>query len=431
MSEDIPLALPTEQAYLASALQLLIDAAYVRDGTRIGYADIREYFGEGRISRSRWLYMLRGGSHLVKDSPLRAELAAFFDVAPRHLASDGRCELLDLLAPELPAITRHRLELVRAAASRASTGADDRGMSRVEEYLGDEIKLLDEHVRAHRPFMTGLRPADAEMPLDLAPPERTGLLAGKNILVTGVLSRSSMAFHIARLAQAEGANVVLSSFGRRMHLTQAMARQLPHHVPVIELDVADQAHLDQLVSGLRNHFDAVHGVVHSISGGDRGLMGGRFIEAEWREIAQAMEASAYSLKSLAVATRPLMPRGSSIVGITFDARFTWPLHDWMGVSKAAYESICRYLARYLGPDGIRCNLVSGGPTDSPATRAIPGYADVRSQLGEEFQRRAALGWDFDDPEPIARAVLVLLSDWLPATTGEILHVDGGVHATAF
>lgn len=219
MTENIPLALPTEQAYLASALHLLIDAAYVRDGVRIGYADVREHFGEGRISRSRWVYMLRGDSHFVKDSSLRADLAAFFDVDPYHLEQEGRRDLLELLAPELPAIIRHRLELVRAEASRASTGADDLTMSRVVEHLGEEIELLGVDLQTRRPLATGSQ-VHADSSLDLASPERKGLLAGKNILVTGVLSRTSMAFHIARLAQTEGANVVLSSFGRRMHLTQ-------------------------------------------------------------------------------------------------------------------------------------------------------------------------------------------------------------------
>lgn len=251
-----------------------------------------------------------------------------------------------------------------------------------------------------------------------------GLLAGKKLLVTGVLMESSIAFHVARLAQAEGAQVVLSSFGRQMRLTQAIARRLPEPAPVVQLDVTDAEDLDALAGRVREHTDGLDGVVHSIGFAPQTVMGGNFLDGQWPDVATAMEVSAYSLKSLAVATRPLLGAGSAIVGLTFDARYAWPVYDWMGVAKAALESTSRYLARDLGPEGIRVNLVSAGPIKSTAAKSIPGFEQMEGQ----WPQRAPLGWDANDPEPAARAVAALVSDWFPATTGEVVHVDGGVHA---
>lgn len=429
MASQLPQSLATEQACLASALQLLIDAAFVRDGRCIRYTDVRNFVGNGRLSRSRWAYMLQGDSHLVTSQSLLSSLATFFGVESEHFTSAGRPDLLRMLADDIPAITRYRFSKVRRFAANETTGFNDPALEQVVRYLDAELHQLDT-----------ARPTNASANLDEqetnqwetdASVSERGLLSDKNVLVTGVLTRSSVAFHVARLAQAEGANVLLSSFGRRIPLTRAAARSLPHPAEVIELDVTDQSHLDDLPRSLREHFDTLHGIVHSISGGDSNLMGGRFLEGKWSEIAPALEVSAYSLKSVAVAAKPMLTPGSSIVGVTFDGRYTWPLHDWMGVGKATYESICRYLARYLGPDFIRCNLVSGAPTLSPATRAIPGFPDVIPQLEEYARTRAPLGWNVNDPEPLARAVIVLLSDWLPATTGEIIHVDGGAHSTGF
>jgi enoyl-[acyl-carrier protein] reductase I len=251
-----------------------------------------------------------------------------------------------------------------------------------------------------------------------------GLLDGKKLLVTGVLTDSSIAFHTARLAQQEGAEVVLSSFGRQMKLTQAFARRLPAEAPVVELDVTSDEDLGALADRVREHVDRLDGVVHSIGFAPQSVMGGNFLSGEWPDVATAIEISAYSLKSLAVAAKPLMTSGGSLVGLTFDARYAWPVYDWMGVAKAAFEATNRYLARDLGPDGIRCNLVSAGPLRTTAAKSIPGFATME----EAWPQRAPLGWDQSNPEPAARAVAALLSDWFPATTGEIVHVDGGVHA---
>ena len=251
-----------------------------------------------------------------------------------------------------------------------------------------------------------------------------GLLEGKKLLVTGVLTDHSIAFHVARLAQLEGAEVVLTSFGRQMRLTQAIAKRLPAPAPVVELDVTDAEHLATLADRLREHVDHLDGAVHSIGFAPQSVMGGNFLAGEWADVATALEVSAFSLKSLAVAVKPLMTGGGSIVGLTFDASFAWPVYDWMGVAKAAFESTSRYLARDLGPDGIRVNLVSAGPIRTTAAKSIPGFEKMEGGWPE----RAPLGWDQTDPEPTARAVAALLSDWFPATTGEIVHVDGGVHA---
>ncbi len=251
-----------------------------------------------------------------------------------------------------------------------------------------------------------------------------GLLDGKQLLVTGVLKDNSIAFHVARLAQDEGATVVLSSFGRMMKITQAISRRLPQPAPVIELDVTDTEQLASLADRVGEHVDHLDGVLHSIGFAPQSALGGNFLHTEWEDVATAVQVSAYSLKALAVASRPLLRRGSSVVGLTFDATVAWPVYDWMGVAKAAFESTSRYLARDLGPDGIRVNLVAAGPLRTTAATSIPGLEAVEGTWAE----RAPLGWDVTDPEPTARACCALLSDWFPATTAEIVHVDGGVHA---
>lgn len=250
------------------------------------------------------------------------------------------------------------------------------------------------------------------------------LLDGKKLLITGVLMDSSIAFHVARLAQEQGAEVVLTSFGRTFKITQAIARRLPQEAPVIELDVSDDEHLATLSDRLGEHVDHLDGVLHSIGFAPQGAF--NFLEAQWSDVATAMQISAYSLKSLATACLPRMGEGGSIVGLTFDAQYAWPVYDWMGVSKAAFEATSRYLARDLGPRGIRSNLVSAGPIATTAAKSIPDF-DQFARWGEH----SPLGWDVKDPVPAAQACVALLSDWFPATTGEIVHVDGGYHAMGF
>ncbi len=251
-----------------------------------------------------------------------------------------------------------------------------------------------------------------------------GVLAGHRVLVTGVLTNQSIAFHVARIAQEQGATVVLTSFGRAMSLTQRTAGRLPAPAAVIELDVTNSDDLDNLADRVRAHVPHLDGVLHSIGFAPETALGGNFLNTEWPDVSTALEVSAYSLKSLAVACRPLMGPGSAIVGLDFDAAVAWPTYDWMGVAKAALESTSRYLARDLGPDGIRVNLVAAGPIRTMAAKSIPGFADFEAV----WQQRAPLGWDLDDAEPAARACVALLSPWFPATTGEIIHVDGGVHS---
>lgn len=249
-----------------------------------------------------------------------------------------------------------------------------------------------------------------------------GLLEGKRLLVTGVLTDSSIAFHVAKLAQEEGATVVLSSFGRQMKITQAIARRLPSAPPIVELDVTSTENLDALAGAVREHVDGLDGVLHSIGFAPQGAF--EFLTAPWEDVATAVHISAYSLKALAVACAPLMTPGSSVVGLTFDATKAWPVYDWMGVAKAAFESTGRYLARDLGPKGIRVNLVAAGPIRTTAAKSIPGFQVFEESWGS----KAPLGWDVNDPVPTARTCVGLLSDWFPATTGEIVHVDGGYHA---
>jgi enoyl ACP reductase len=250
-----------------------------------------------------------------------------------------------------------------------------------------------------------------------------GILDGKRILVTGVLTDSSIAFHVARIAQQEGAAVVLTGFGR-LSLVERIARRLPDPPPVLELDVTDEGHLESLAERASAHTERLDGVVHSIGNAPQSALGGNFLNTPWADVATAIHVSTYSLKALAMAALPLMGGGGAIVGLDFDASVAWPAYDWMGVAKAGLESCARYLARDLGPRGIRVNLVAAGPLRTMAARSIPGFADFE----EVWPKRAPLGWDITDPRPAARACVALLSDWFPATTGEIVHADGGVHA---
>jgi len=248
------------------------------------------------------------------------------------------------------------------------------------------------------------------------------LLHGKKLLITGVLMDSSIAFHVAKLAQEQGAEVVLTSFGRAMKITQTVARRLPSTPPVIELDVTNPEHIDTLAERLGEHVDHLDGVLHSIGFAPQGAFD--FLGASWEDVGTAVHASAYSLKALAVGALPLMSPGGSIVGLTFDAKYAWPVYDWMGVAKAAFESTSRYCARDLGPKGVRVNLVAAGPIKTTAAKSVPGF----KALEHAWASRSPLGWDVNDAVPAAKACVALLSDWFPATTGEIIHVDGGFHA---
>lgn len=251
-----------------------------------------------------------------------------------------------------------------------------------------------------------------------------GILDGKTLLISGVITDASIAFAAAKVAQEQGATVVLTGFGR-MSLVERVARKLPVPPPVVELDVTSEDHLAGLAERVREHTDHLDGVLHSIGFAPASCLGGDFLEAPWADVATAIQVSAYSYASLARATMPLFDGGGgAIVGLTFDATVAWPAYDWMGVAKAALESTNRYLARELGPRGIRVNLVSAGPVRTMAARSIPGFAAFEDAWGP----RAPLGWDIADAEPVGRSIAALMSDWLPATTGEVVHVDGGFHA---
>ncbi|MFD2080077.1 Enoyl-[acyl-carrier-protein] reductase [NADH] [Actinopolymorpha cephalotaxi] len=251
-----------------------------------------------------------------------------------------------------------------------------------------------------------------------------GILEGKRILVAGVTMDSSLGFAVAKVAQEQGAQVVITNFGRALAITRRIAKRLPVEPAVLELDVTNEEHLAGLADALRSHVDGLDGVVHSIAFAPQDALGGNFLNTSWADAATAMQVSAYSLKSLTMATLPLMKEGSSVVGLTFDATVAWPAYDWMGVAKAGLESCARYLARDLGPKGIRVNLVSAGYTKTIAAGGIPGIEKVENVWSE----RAPLGWDPTDSNATGRAVVGLLSDFFPKTTGEIIHVDGGYHA---
>jgi enoyl ACP reductase len=250
------------------------------------------------------------------------------------------------------------------------------------------------------------------------------ILAGKRLLITGVITRDSIAFHAASLAQQQGASVVLTSFGRVRRLTERAAARLPDPADVLELDVNSASDLSEVASELSSRWGGLDGVLHAIAFAPEDALGGRFMQTPPESAAQAFQTSAFSMKALAGAMAPLMSSGGSIVGMDFDASVAWPIYDWMGVAKAALESVSRYLARDLGPQGVRVNLIAAGPLGTVAARGIPGFDGLASL----WSRQAPLGWDVSDPGPVANAICWLLSDYSRGITGEIVHVDGGFHA---
>ena len=251
-----------------------------------------------------------------------------------------------------------------------------------------------------------------------------GLLDGKRLLVTGVLTDRSIAFAVARLAAEQGATVVLSSFGRPMSLTRRVARRLPGSPPVVELDVASEDDLAALPDRLGEHVDGLDGVLHAIGYAPASALGDGLLQTPWEDVGTALQVSTWSYAALARACVPVLADRASYVGLTFDARVAWPSYDWMGVAKAGLESANRYLARDLGPRGVRVNLVAAGPVRTMAAKSVPGFAAFE----DVWDGRAPLGWDVDDAEPVAQACVALLSDWFPKTTGQVLYVDGGFSA---
>ncbi len=254
-----------------------------------------------------------------------------------------------------------------------------------------------------------------------------GLLDGKKLLVTGVLTDSSIAYSVARIAQEEGAELVLTSFGRPMGLTQRVAKRLPDPPDVLELDITDPEHCGALTAELDERWGGLDGALHAVAFAPEDALGGNFLSTPPESATSAFRTSAFSFKALGEALLPLLEKpggGGSLVALDFDASVAWPVYDWMGVSKAALEAVGRYLARDLGPRGVRVNLVSAGPLETVAAGGIAGL----SALAGEWRAQAPLGWDTRDPTPVARAVCFLLSDWSREITGEILHVDGGFHA---
>ncbi len=252
------------------------------------------------------------------------------------------------------------------------------------------------------------------------------LLEGRRLLITGVLTEGSIAYAVARRAQEEGAQVVLTGFGRGMRITQRIAQRLGDPPDVLELDVNDEEHIAAVADDLERRWGALDGVLHAIAFAPEDALGGRFLQTPAASAETAFRTSAYSLKALAAGLLGLLERGEQpgVVGLDFDASVAWPAYDWMGVAKAALESVSRYLARDLGPRGVRCNLVSAGPVRTIAAGSIPGF----DTLADAWDRQAPLPWDPRDAGPVADACVWLLSGLARGVTGEIVHVDGGFHA---
>ncbi|MFN0062991.1 MAG: enoyl-ACP reductase FabI [Myxococcaceae bacterium] len=251
------------------------------------------------------------------------------------------------------------------------------------------------------------------------------LLKGKKLLITGVLTPQSIAYGVAELALQEGAEVILTGFGRGLSLTQRSAKRLSPKLEVLELDVNQPEHFRQLTASLQARWGVVHGVLHAIAYAPEDALGGNFLHTPWESVQTAFKVSVFSLKELAVACMPLMKEGGAIVTLDFDNRQAWPIYDWMGVCKAGLEATVRYLARDLGPKNIRVNTLAAGPLTTVAAKGIPGFFWLEKTWGKQ----APLGWAArTHHSAVAKGALALMSDWFPATTGEMLHVDGGYHA---
>lgn len=250
------------------------------------------------------------------------------------------------------------------------------------------------------------------------------LLEGKRLLVTGVLTDSSIAYSIAEKAQQQGAELVLTGVGKAMRLTERVARRLPSEPPVLEMDVNDPDHIESVRADLERRWGSVDGVLHAIAFAPADCLGGDFLETPWESVSVAVQTSAYSLAALAHGIAPVLADGASILALDFDATVVWPSYDWMGVAKAALESVMRYSARELGPRGIRVNCLCAGPIRTMAARAIPGIEIFEGV----WDGRSPLGWDIHDPEPVAKMAVALFSDWAAGVTAEMIHVDGGFHA---
>ena len=250
------------------------------------------------------------------------------------------------------------------------------------------------------------------------------LLDGKRLLITGVLTPQSIAFSAAKVALEQGAEIVLTNFGRTVSLTEKTAKRLPSTPDVLDMDVTSDEQIAAVADELRKRWGRLDGFLHAIAFAPQDALGGNFLNTPWESVSTAFQTSAFSLKSLAAGMIPLMEGGGSIVSLDFDGRFAWPIYDWMGVAKAGLESVTRYLARDLGPRGIRVNTVSAGPIKTIAGKGIPGF----EQISGSWERRAPLGWDVEDPTPVGNTVAFLLSDLSGGITGELIHVDGGFHA---
>jgi meromycolic acid enoyl-[acyl-carrier protein] reductase len=251
------------------------------------------------------------------------------------------------------------------------------------------------------------------------------LLEKKRLLITGVLTPQSIAFATAQVCQEQGAEVVLTGFGKGMGLTEKSARRLPAGADVLEMDANDPGQVQAVHDELASRWGRVDGFVHAIAFAPQDALGGNFLQTPWESVATAFQTSAYSLKAIAAGLLPLMKdEGGAIVSLDFDATVAWPIYDWMGVCKAGLEAVTRYLARDLGPHGIRVNTVSAGPLRTMAAKGIPGF----EQIADAWAARAPLGWDTSDPSPVAKAIAFLLSDFSSGISGEMVHVDGGFHA---
>jgi enoyl-[acyl-carrier protein] reductase I len=253
----------------------------------------------------------------------------------------------------------------------------------------------------------------------------TGLLEGKNFLVTGAANSRSIAWSVALAVKRHGGGVALTYQAERLKRRVSTLAGKLGGAPMIELDVSSDDAVRRAIDELAETMPVLDGMVHSIAWAPAHDLQGSFVETTRDGFAQANDISSYSLIATAREARRLMTRGGAIVTMTYAG--SWrvvPNYNVMGPAKASLESAVRYLAADLGPDGIRVNAISAGPIATVAARTIKDFSGMLDLLGSHTPLRRNVTAD-----EVADATVFLLSDLSRAITGEVVHVDAGAHAT--
>ncbi len=249
-----------------------------------------------------------------------------------------------------------------------------------------------------------------------------GLLDGRRILVTGLLSNRSIAYGVAKAARREGATLAFTYQNERFKdRVEEMARELGSDI-ALACDVGDDAQIAALFAALGERWDGLDGLVHAIAFAPREAIAGDFLDGLSREAFRtAHDVSAYSFPALAKAALPMLRAKGALVTLTYlGAERVVPNYNTMGLAKASLEASVRYLAASLGPRGIRVNGISAGPIKTLAAAGIAGFGKILKFVEEHAPLRRNVTTD-----DVGNAAVFLLSDLAAGVTGEVLYVDSG------